>query len=184
MELINATVKSQWNGPPSYDTSFIKKILQDVAPDDVYEEWYTVYTENLNVSTEDDHLIYRHYCHPLASRLEPCITIAENIDTISNGQTGLTTWGASLEAVNYFCQNISILKGKKVVELGSGCGLLGLFMDLMGSETVVMTDVEELIDRLKLNISLNTIVGQLKVVSFNWETYQELPLEFQEYYFL
>ena len=80
MQLMTATVNSKWNGPPFYDSSFMKKILQDVPPDDVYEEWYTLYIDNLDSLTNDCHLIYRHYCYPLASSsLEPCITIAENI---------------------------------------------------------------------------------------------------------
>lgn len=175
IELMNATVKSQWNGPTSYDLKFIKKVLQDV--EEVYEEWYTIYAEKLN-SIDHGNIIYRHYCYPMSDDV-PCITIMENTENIIFGQTGFRTWGASLEAVSYFSRHNVWIKGKLVGEIGAGCGLLGLFLKLIGAERVVMSDVQELIERLQLNVRINTNVDA-DVISLDWETFHSLPEKFKE----
>jgi hypothetical protein len=139
------TVKSKWNGPNFYDLKFIKKLLEDLDSNQVYEEWYILYSEMLS-NVDDCNLICRHYTLPGMD--EPCISILENTETILMGQTGFRTWGASLEAVNYF-RSTGLILHNKVGELGAGCGLLGLFIMLMGAQKVVMSDVLELTNRLK-----------------------------------
>ena len=179
IQLMNATVKSIWNGPVFYDLQFIKKLLQDLEADQVYEEWYTLYSGML-LNGDDASCIFRHYCSPDQTIEEPCISIMENTESIIMGQTGFRTWGASLEAVNYF-SNVNLFKNVdlKIGELGAGCGLLGLFMKFLGAQKVVMSDVQELVDRLKENVFRNSNLD-VDVIVLNWETFTDLPQEFLE----
>lgn len=178
IQLMNATVKSAWNGPVAYDLQFIKKLLQDLEDDQVYEEWYTLYSEIL-MNGNDGGCIFRHYCLPNQTVEEPCISIMENTESIILGQTGFRTWGASLEAVNYFTSVNYFKNDLKIGELGAGCGLLGLFMKLLGAQKVVMSDVQELVGRLKENVIRNSNLD-VDVIVLNWETFTHLPQEFLE----
>lgn len=84
------------------------------------------------------------------------ICIVEDKATISQGTTGLSTWGASLYLLEYLSRNPSIISGKNLMELGSGCGLLGLGCAALGASNVLMTDISELVlDRIQINISRN-----------------------------
>lgn len=44
------------------------------------------------------------------------------------------------------------------IELGSGVGLMGIMLAKLGVQRVVMTDIEELVDTMKSNVSLNDMV--------------------------
>ena len=50
----------------------------------------------------------------------------------------------------------SSIRGRAVLELGSGCGLLGLLLARLGARAI-MTDLPELIPLLRENIACNTL---------------------------
>lgn len=75
---------------------------------------------------------------------------------------GTTVWDASMVLVKYlekicrkgrFCP--SKLKGKRVIELGAGCGVAGFGMALLGCD-VVSTDEVEVLPLLMRNVERNT----------------------------
>lgn len=75
---------------------------------------------------------------------------------------GTTVWDASLVFVKFLEKNCrkgkfspSKLKGKRVIELGAGCGLAGFGMALLGCD-VVATDQREVLPILTRNIERNT----------------------------
>ncbi|KMZ75863.1 putative methyltransferase family protein [Zostera marina] len=75
---------------------------------------------------------------------------------------GTTVWDASMVFVKYLEKNcrkgrfsISKLKGKRVIELGAGCGLAGIGMALLGCD-VISTDQVEVLPLLMRNIERNT----------------------------
>ncbi|XP_022140387.1 protein N-lysine methyltransferase METTL21A [Momordica charantia] len=75
---------------------------------------------------------------------------------------GTTVWDASLVFVKFLEKNCrkgkfspSKLKGKRVIELGAGCGLAGFGMALLGCD-VVATDQKEVLPILTRNIERNT----------------------------
>ncbi|KAE9409186.1 hypothetical protein BT96DRAFT_1012783 [Gymnopus androsaceus JB14] len=53
-------------------------------------------------------------------------TLEESRTTIESGTTGLRTWFASHVMARYLIQNRDIIEGKRVLELGSGVGFLGI----------------------------------------------------------
>ncbi|XP_062173221.1 uncharacterized protein LOC133878662 [Alnus glutinosa] len=98
---------------------------------------------------------------------------------------GTTVWDASLVFVKFlekncrkgrFCQ--SKLKGKRVIELGAGCGVAGFGMALLGCD-VVATDQTEVLPLLMRNVERNTSrilqmnpgsdsFGSIKVEELDW----------------
>ncbi|XP_062082189.1 uncharacterized protein LOC133788651 isoform X2 [Humulus lupulus] len=96
---------------------------------------------------------------------------------------GTTVWDASLVFVKFLEKNCrrgkfspSKLKGKRVVELGAGCGVAGFGMALLGCD-VVMTDQKEVLPLLRRNVERNTSAiaqlnpdsfGSIKVAELSW----------------
>ncbi|KAI3523383.1 hypothetical protein L1887_01455 [Cichorium endivia] len=75
---------------------------------------------------------------------------------------GTTVWDASMVLVKYLEKNCrkgrfcpSKLKGKRVIELGAGCGVAGFGMALLGCD-VVSTDEVEVLPLLMRNVERNT----------------------------
>ncbi|XP_071711661.1 uncharacterized protein [Rutidosis leptorrhynchoides] len=75
---------------------------------------------------------------------------------------GTTVWDASMVLVKYLEKNCrkgrfcpSKLKGKRVIELGAGCGVAGFGLALLGCD-VVSTDQVEVLPLLMRNVERNT----------------------------
>lgn len=98
---------------------------------------------------------------------------------------GTTIWDASMVLVKYLEKNSrkgrfspSKLKGKRVIELGAGCGVAGFGMALLGCD-VVSTDQSEVLPLLMRNAERNTSrvmqsihdsdsFGSITVAELNW----------------
>ncbi|KAF9074982.1 hypothetical protein BDP27DRAFT_1287196 [Rhodocollybia butyracea] len=87
-------------------------------------------------------------------------TLEESRTTIENGQTGLRTWFASHLLARYLIQNRDIVEGKRVLELGSGIGFLGIIassLQQLASEggAIWLTDVNnEVLSQCQRNVQL------------------------------
>eukprot|EP01122_Echinamoeba_exundans_P002094 TRINITY_DN12057_c0_g1_i1.p1 TRINITY_DN12057_c0_g1~~TRINITY_DN12057_c0_g1_i1.p1 ORF type:complete len:214 (-),score=23.58 TRINITY_DN12057_c0_g1_i1:35-676(-) len=105
---------------------------------------------------------------------ERTLTILQQpTNTIS---TGTKLWSSSLFMSAWLDKNKSKFKleGRKVLELGCGCGLGGFSFMLRGAN-VTLTDVEELMPLLKANVSANFSSEEMKemksqVLPFYWGT--------------
>ncbi|KAF2300639.1 hypothetical protein GH714_014876 [Hevea brasiliensis] len=98
---------------------------------------------------------------------------------------GTTVWDASMVFVKFLEKNCrkgrfcpSKLKGKRVIELGAGCGVAGFGMALLGCE-VVATDQIEVVPLLTRNVERNTSritqmdansesFGSIKAAELDW----------------
>lgn len=98
---------------------------------------------------------------------------------------GTTVWDASVVFVKYLEKNCqkgrfcpSKLKGKRVIELGAGCGVAGFGMAMLGCN-VITTDQIEVLPLLKRNVEWNTLrisqmntgsdlLGSIQVVELDW----------------
>lgn len=115
------------------------------------------------------------------------VTLLESRRMIESGTTGLRTWGASLVLAQYLSKNPSVVKHRRVLELGSGVGFLGIVVaslqlqhattsscnDLCG--TLYLTDVnEEVLVRCKKNIVLpcnrSSTHPNVHVQKLDWST--------------
>eukprot|EP01101_Sappina_pedata_P002648 TRINITY_DN12867_c0_g1_i1.p1 TRINITY_DN12867_c0_g1~~TRINITY_DN12867_c0_g1_i1.p1 ORF type:complete len:297 (+),score=129.54 TRINITY_DN12867_c0_g1_i1:33-923(+) len=69
---------------------------------------------------------------------------------------GWTVWDGSLVLTKYLeIHYKDSLSSKRIVELGAGCGLVGLGAYALGAKEVVMTDMASVIELLKENVELN-----------------------------
>lgn len=91
------------------------------------------------------------------------------------GVTGAVMWDSGV-VLGKFLEHASDaellpLQGKKVVELGSGCGLVGCIAALLGGQ-VVLTDLPDRLRLLRKNIEVNlrhgNMRGSAKVMEFTW----------------
>ena len=81
------------------------------------------------------------------------------------GTTGLRTWEAALHMGQYLCADPTLVKGKRVLELGTGTGYLAvLCAKYLGAEHVIATDgSEDVINNLPDNLFVNGLEGTEKV---------------------
>ncbi|KDO25898.1 hypothetical protein SPRG_08839 [Saprolegnia parasitica CBS 223.65] len=99
---------------------------------------------------------------------------SDQLDALfSDAWTGSLVWRASV----FLSQHLARLQGEggfapgaNVVELGSGCGLVGLVAQDLGAARVVVTDQEEIVGLLQHNLALNQPrdLGAITAMQFNW----------------
>mmetsp|Transcript_6706 Transcript_6706/g.13615 ORF Transcript_6706/g.13615 Transcript_6706/m.13615 type:complete len:218 (+) Transcript_6706:55-708(+) len=79
------------------------------------------------------------------------------------------------------------LKGKRVLDLGTGTGLVGIVAHLLGAEQVVLTDREEILpitwDNLKRNLPGALEQSQVEIRPLLWGTGEEAPFGEFDYVF-
>ncbi|EKM61411.1 uncharacterized protein PHACADRAFT_168858 [Phanerochaete carnosa HHB-10118-sp] len=106
-------------------------------------------------------------------------TLLESRTTIESGTTGLKTWGASLVLAQFLTVYSGLVRGKRLLELGSGAGLLGIIaaniqlMESLACESIYLTDVNpEVLARCAENLSLpcnkSSSHPSIKTVHLDW----------------
>lgn len=74
------------------------------------------------------------------------------------GNTGCFCWEAAFVLYEYLLRERQDFEGKSCLELGAGCGLLGVGLERAGAKRAVLTDAnEETLKNLELNLALNGI---------------------------
>lgn len=76
------------------------------------------------------------------------VTIHESITEI-----GHRVWDTSPLMAKFFEKHASLVHEKSVLELGSGTGLLGIFLALCGCRQLVLTDSTRILKRLECNVT-------------------------------
>merc|ERR1719264_2203041 len=91
---------------------------------------------------------------------ESVTILEENRSIIGHGTTGLTSWQGAYFMAEWAQNHADMLTGKRVIELGSGTGMLGisLLKAQLGMRTYTLTDchnkvINALICNLKINFS-------------------------------
>eukprot|EP00200_Dunaliella_tertiolecta_P009486 CAMPEP_0202375534 /NCGR_PEP_ID=MMETSP1127-20130417/6197_1 /ASSEMBLY_ACC=CAM_ASM_000462 /TAXON_ID=3047 /ORGANISM="Dunaliella tertiolecta, Strain CCMP1320" /LENGTH=342 /DNA_ID=CAMNT_0048973045 /DNA_START=1522 /DNA_END=2550 /DNA_ORIENTATION=- len=87
---------------------------------------------------------------------------------------GTSVWDASIVLAKFLEKNMrkgafarSKITGKRVLELGSGMGLGGIAMSLMGAD-VTLTDTVDVLPLLRRNCELNLGKGKAHVCELDW----------------
>ena len=88
---------------------------------------------------------------------------------------GTTVWDGSIALAKMFDNRdlfpLHYLQECRVLELGAGCGLVGIYLCLLGAKMTVLTDQKCCVKTLKDNVAANvTGVGRsrIKVVEYCW----------------
>ena len=124
-----------------------------------------------------------NYTHYINSNNNLHLVIKNDFNFISNGTTGLTTWGGSVWMLD-FIHTIDI-SNKTIIELGCGTGLLGIGCLTTGAAKVILTDCNEQVLALcKENILLNSNMIEsdksYQVQLLDWsKCYSIMDFEFQ-----
>ncbi|XP_056131216.1 EEF1A lysine methyltransferase 3-like [Lampris incognitus] len=63
-------------------------------------------------------------------------------------------WDAALQLCHFFEQQSFDLRGKRIIELGAGTGIVGILAALLGAD-VTLTDLPLAVPQLKANVSAN-----------------------------
>jgi len=93
------------------------------------------------------------YILPLAVSSTPLV-----VTQIPNGEvkdlgTGTFVWPAAAVMSKYLERHADLVRGKSVIELGSGTGLCGLMSSFLGPSEVCLTDQIQVLDLLRENVS-------------------------------
>lgn len=115
----------------------------------------------------------------LQLRLDACghsLSILQSPSSLSTpGVTGAVMWDSGVVLAKFLEHSVDsgmlLLQGKKVVELGSGCGLVGCVAALLGGQ-VFLTDLPDRLRLLKKNVEANlghgNVRGSATVMELLW----------------
>jgi len=82
--------------------------------------------------------------------------------------TAASVWDCSLMLAKYVEKHKQRFKGKTVLELGSGQGVVGIATALCGAQMVIMTDVSAALPNIRRNILLNKLEGKAREAEVDW----------------
>ena len=108
---------------------------------------------------------------PLAIRVFP-----------KHNDVAMRLWEACCFMIEYLTVNSDLVQSKSVMEIGSGCGLLGMIavMQLEASK-FVMTDISaECLDNMRHNVAINSLLlgekaEHLKIAELDWKEITSFP---------
>lgn len=158
---------------PSYDRLFLKALLnriekavEDAESLDILDSFAELYSDLLNgpsiLEPEYQGYVWVEYVAPWRlldpSRPEDGTDLLEKPNVLSAaGCTGHRTWEAALSFARWF-EDSTLVKGKRVLELGAGTGLLSHVAVQQGAKAVMATDADEAtLSRLTRSVKRNKV---------------------------
>ncbi|XP_059661633.1 uncharacterized protein LOC132307784 isoform X2 [Cornus florida] len=122
----------------------------------------------------------------LQLHLDACgrsLTILQSPSSMSTpGVTGAVMWDSGVILGKFLEHAVEsdmiLLQGKKVIELGSGCGLVGCIASFLGAQ-VILTDLPDRLRLLKKNVEANLygdVRGSAAVTELIWGNYLDPEL--------
>jgi predicted nicotinamide N-methyase len=85
--------------------------------------------------------------------------------------TGLIVWDGSFVLGKFLEFHFKSLKGKAVIELGSGTGLAGICASVLDAYPVFLTDLDYVLENLRRNVEMNVKVGNVICEELDWFHY-------------
>lgn len=82
------------------------------------------------------------------------ISIQETPDSQEAG-TGVMVWDGAVLLARYLEKARQQVTGKRVLELGAGCGVVGISAAILGAEQVLLTDLPYVLPLLQSNVNSN-----------------------------
>ena len=157
-ELLNVTVNDPlvvaYPIKPSYQITFLKFVISQLEEQEaeLNDALYEKYCDLMHQGPGGPNY-FKHYEYGEGD----VISLIESSSFISDGTTGLCSWQASKGLCEWASDNVKELEGKRILELGSGCGLLGIFIArICDPSMIIMSDYHDAVLRvLAENIDIN-----------------------------
>lgn len=104
------------------------------------------------------------------------IFLKEQTLFLADGGEGLHLWEASVVLSRYAITHSSLFDNKTVLDLGTGCGLLGmcLLIKTKCSKLTFSDYIDSVISNLKDNLSLNQIKDRFDILQLDWRDYEKV----------
>ena len=168
-----------------YKTKVLKKVLNQcdkegkAYPDELVELCQDLLARpNSNTSASDSNssFAYRTYVYLQSIRGEEeststaghvCLRSAHNL---LEGNTGCACWEAAFTLFEFIINHKDTFVGRRVLELGAGCGLVGVALDKVEAARVYLSDSsEQALENLSHNLALNRVSEERHVpVTLDW----------------
>ena len=85
-----------------------------------------------------------------------------------DGDTGRAVWDAAVLMALMFDQRSELVRGKTVLELGSGLGLCGIAAVAAGATKAILTDLEYILPTTVTNVERNQCSSRVEVSALDW----------------
>ncbi|KAI8906746.1 putative methyltransferase-domain-containing protein [Gorgonomyces haynaldii] len=112
--------------------------------------------------------------------MESCRWLNEIIEVreIMDADYGCYLWPSALILTQYLLHHPHLYQNKRIVELGAGVGLPGLFLSRMGASNVVLCDLDNpvIISNLKSAIEHNQL-RNCQVMAFDWSEHPSIEAD-------
>jgi predicted nicotinamide N-methyase len=83
--------------------------------------------------------------------------------------TNRRIWPTAIITSRYMCAHPDTVRGKRVLELGAGAGIVGLVCAMLGAEVVVITDLPGALPLIEANVQRNPLSdGRVVVMPCTW----------------
>ena len=161
---------------PDFCRVWLKRYLKDLFNTELEEDLVLLYLSLCKTETSHHHsqdLVQakkrqRIYLDVQADSAFIEIEMSRNL--LCQGTTGLSLWEASFFLADYLIANAQIVRGKRVLELGSGLGFLSLVCSHLGAKKVLATDYHhDVLEMLDTNMKLNpSLSGNITVSNLDW----------------
>ena len=90
------------------------------------------------------------------------VTVSESL-----GEIGMRVWDCAALMSRWF-EKGDFVKGKRILELGSGTGLLGFACAVLGASKVVITDLQSILKTMERNVELTKLGDVCVARALNW----------------
>ncbi|XP_055911976.1 protein-lysine N-methyltransferase EEF2KMT [Eupeodes corollae] len=165
----------------SYQLKFFKKLINHLEQSgvEIHDEIYEAFCNLNSQTTNDEKFSYKHYS---LTYHDSVVTLKESKSFVADGTTGLCSWQASLALSDWLLHNTELVRGKSVIELGSGTGLCGFIVSkCCDAKHVILTDGSpKVIDILNTNRSLNFLPNTKDILSDDSKKCSILYLPWEE----
>ncbi|MCO5580127.1 hypothetical protein L7F22_033994 [Adiantum nelumboides] len=109
----------------------------------------------------------RPYIHKM--RVDGCeYTLSISQAPFSTRGFASTVWDSAIVLSKYLEKWPILVKGKRCIELGSGCGLPGITAAYLGATNVLLTDLSENLPLLKKNVLKHDLADKVSVAKLEW----------------
>ncbi|KXS11192.1 hypothetical protein M427DRAFT_47384 [Gonapodya prolifera JEL478] len=94
-----------------------------------------------------------------------------------DGGLGSTVWPPSSRLLRFFEERPHLIRARRVLELGAGCGLLGIGIAQLGAKEVVLTDRGDMMELLDINLHKNPPCAPCTASShsLDWTSFPTTP---------